>query len=77
MPEREDRLKDNIKISNDGWGNGLGLRTAKNSVKTVFFNFKEYLSFFTQLAKSNCFHLRYYDMDFVKEIIQNEQYPAK
>ncbi len=31
------------------WGNGLGKRTAKNSVRTVFFNFKEYLSFFVAL----------------------------
>ena len=49
MSERKDRLKDNIKISNDGWENGLGARTAKNSFKTVFFNFKEYISFFVVL----------------------------
>ncbi len=35
--------------SNKEWGNGLGKRTAKNSVKTVFFNFKEYISFFVAL----------------------------
>lgn len=31
------------------WGNGLGKRTAKNSIRTVFFNFSEYLSFFIAL----------------------------
>lgn len=31
------------------WGNGLGKRTARNSVRTVFFNFREYLSFFVAL----------------------------
>jgi hypothetical protein len=31
------------------WGNGLGRRSARNSIKTVFFNFTEYLSFFVAL----------------------------
>lgn len=31
------------------WGNGLGTRTAKNSFKTVFFNFREYVYFFAAL----------------------------
>lgn len=31
------------------WGGGLGARTAKNSIKTVFFNFKEYACFFAAL----------------------------
>lgn len=35
--------------SKGGWGAGLGQRTAKNSVKTVFLNFKEYASFFAAL----------------------------
>lgn len=49
MPEREEHKKDGLQISNDGWGNGLGARTAKNAVKTVFFNFREYVSFFVVL----------------------------
>ena len=31
------------------WGKGLGRRSARNSIKTVFFNFTEYLSFFVAL----------------------------
>ena len=49
MPEREEHKKDGLQISNDGWGNGLGARTAKNAVKTIFFNFREYVSFFVVL----------------------------
>lgn len=33
---------------------------------------KEHLSFLARLAKIDCFELKYYDMDFVKEIILNE-----
>ena len=49
MSKREEYVKDSLRMSNDGWGNGLGARTAKNAVKTVFFNFREYLSFFVVL----------------------------
>ena len=37
---------------------------------------KEYLSFLARLAKIDCFHLKYYDMDFVKEVIFNESCAA-
>jgi len=49
MPEREEHTKDGLRMSSDGWGNGLGARTAKNAIKTVFFNFREYVSFFVVL----------------------------
>ena len=35
--------------SQNEWGKGLGRRSARNSIKTVFFNFTEYLSFFVAL----------------------------